>query len=119
ISRFNGLAHGIYGGDEALHGSNPTQGSELCTAVEMMFSLEKMLEITGNVSFAETLEKVAFNALPAQISDDFMERQYFQQANQIQITRQMYNFDVNHDGTDAVFGLLTGYPCCTSNMHQG
>lgn len=119
ISRFNGLAHGLYGGDEALHGSNPTQGSELCTAVEMMFSLEKMLEITGNVSFAETLEKVAFNALPAQISDDFMERQYFQQANQIQITRQMYNFDVNHDGTDAVFGLLTGYPCCTSNMHQG
>lgn len=119
IAHFNGLAHGLYGGDEALHGSNPTQGSELCTAVEMMYSLEKMLEITGEVPLAEALEKVAFNALPSQISDDFMTRQYFQQANQVQIKRQMYNFDVNHQGTDVVFGLLTGYPCCTSNMHQG
>lgn len=119
IKLFNGQAQGMYGGDEALHGNNPTQGSELCSAVELMFSLEKMIEITGDVGFAEHLEKVAFNALPTQISDDFMRRQYFQQANQVQITRQMYNFDVNHQGTDVVFGLLTGYPCCTSNMHQG
>src|SRR5690606_4697341 len=88
IRKFNGHPQGMYGGDEALHGSNPTQGSELCSAVEMMFSLEKMLEITGDVGFAEHLEKVAFNALPTQISDDFMRRQYFQQANQVQITRQ-------------------------------
>lgn len=119
IKLFNGQAQGMYGGDEGLHGNNPTQGSELCSAVELMFSLEKMIEITGDVGFAEHLEKIAFNALPTQISDDFMRRQYFQQANQVQITRQMYNFDVNHQGTDVVFGLLTGYPCCTSNMHQG
>lgn len=119
IKLFNGQAQGMYGGDEALHGNVATQGSELCSSVEMMFSLEKMLELTGDVEFAEHLEKVAFNALPTQISDDFMKRQYFQQANQVQIKRQMYNFDVNHNGTDLVFGLLTGYPCCTSNMHQG
>lgn len=119
IRIFNGQAQGMYGGDESLHGNNPTQGSELCSAVEFMYSLEKMVEITGDVDYIEHLEKIAFNALPAQISDDFMQRQYFQQANQVQIKRQMYNFDVNHSGTDLVFGLLTGYPCCTSNMHQG
>ncbi len=114
-----GQPQGLFGGDEALHSANPTQGSELCTAVEMMFSLETLLAITGEVRFADHLEKVAFNALPAQISDDFSSRQYFQQPNQVMITRQMRNFDVNHDGTDLCFGLLTGYPCCTSNMHQG
>jgi len=119
IRKHIGQPQGLYGGDEALHGNNPTQGSELCSAVEMMFSLETMLAITGDVQFADHLEKIAFNALPAQISDDFMSRQYFQQANQVMITRQMRNFDVNHDGTDVCFGLLTGYPCCTSNMHQG
>lgn len=119
IKLFNGQAQGMYGGDEALHGNAPTQGSELCSAVEFMYSLEKMVEITGDVDFAEHLEKIAFNAIPTQISEDFMSRQYFQQANQIQIKRQMYNFDINHGGTDLVFGLLTGYPCCTSNMHQG
>lgn len=121
IRKYNGMAHGLYGGDEALHGNNPTQGSELCTAVEMMFSLETMLPITGNTAYADQLEKIAFNALPAQVTDDFMNRQYFQQANQVMVTRHTRNFveDGNHRGTDLVFGLLTGYPCCTSNMHQG
>lgn len=119
LMKFNGMAHGLYGGDEALHGSDPTQGSELCSAVEMMFSMEKILSITGNSKFADRLEKIAFNALPAQVSDDFMRRQYFQQANQVMATRHIRNFDVNHHGTDLCYGLLTGYPCCTANMHQG
>ena len=119
IRHYNGMAHGLYGGDEALHGNNPTQGSELCTVVEMMFSLESMVSITGSVAYADQLEKIAFNALPAQVSDDFMGRQYFQQANQVMLTRHVRNFDQNHGGTDGCIGLLTGYPCCTSNMHQG
>jgi DUF1680 family protein len=119
IRKYIGQPQGLYGGDEALHSNNPTQGSELCSAVEMMFSLETLMAITGDVVFADQLEKVAFNALPAQISDDFATRQYFQQPNQVLITRHLRNFDVNHDGTDVCFGLFTGYPCCTSNMHQG
>jgi hypothetical protein len=119
LRTFNGMAHGLYGGDEALHGNDPTQGSELCSAVEMMFSLESTLAITGDVAYADQLEKIAFNALPTQISDDFMRRQYFQQANQVMSTRHPRNFGDNHGGTDVCFGLLTGYPCCTSNMHQG
>lgn len=119
IRHYHGQPQGMYGGDEAMHGSDPTQGSELCSAVELMFSLEEMTQITGDLQFAEHLEKIAFNALPTQISDDFMTRQYFQQANQVKITEGVRNFDVNHHGTDIVFGLLTGYPCCTSNLHQG
>lgn len=119
ICEFHGQPQGMYGGDEALHGSNPTQGSELCSAVEFMFSLEKMGEITGDIDYADHLERIAFNALPTQISDDFMSRQYYQQVNQIAVTRQRRNFDQEHEGTDNLFGLLTGYPCCTSNLHQG
>lgn len=119
IRKYNGMANGMYGGDEALHGNNPTQGSEFCSAVEMMFTLENMLSITGNTTYADHLEKIAFNALPTQANDDYSGRQYFQQANQVMITRHIRNFDVNHGGTDVCYGLLSGYPCCTSNMHQG
>ena len=35
------------------------------------------------------------------------------------LTRHMRNFRDNHGGTDVCMGLLTGYACCTSNMHQG
>lgn len=119
LRTFNGMANGLYGGDEALHGNNPTQGSELCSAVEMMFSLESILEISGEVRYADQLEKIAFNVLPSQITEDFMTRQYFQQSNQVMATRHIRNFDVNHSGTDLCYGLLSGYACCTSNMHQG
>jgi DUF1680 family protein len=119
LTKYNGMAHGLYGADESLHGNNPTQGSELCSAVEMMFSLESSLAITGDIDYADRLEKIAFNALPAQASEDYMTRQYFQQANQVSLTRAAHNFNVNHAGTDVVYGLLSGFPCCTSNMHQG
>ena len=121
LKKYNGQAQGMYGGDEPLHGNNPTQGVELCSIVEMMFSLEKMIEITGDLSFVDHLEKVAFNALPTQITDDFMHKQYLQQANQVMATRHKRNFyeDHSHVCTDVVYGSKTGYPCCYSNMHQG
>jgi len=119
IKKYNGFANGMYGGDEGLHGNKPTQGSELCSAVEMMFTLESILPVTGKVSYADHLEKIAFNTLPTQSTDDYLHRQYFQQANQVMITRATRNFVDDHRGTDVCFGLLTGYPCCTANMHQG
>ena len=119
VMRFHGWPTGLYGGDEHLHTANPTQGSELCAAVEMMFSLEKILEITGDPKWADKLERIAFNALPTQTTDAFDARQYYQQCNQIEISRKVRNFQVNYSGTDQLFGLLTGYPCCTANLHQG
>ncbi len=119
IRKYNGVPSGMYGGDELLHGNNPTQGSELCSAVELMFSLEEMTKITGDLSFVEHLERVAFNALPTQLTDDFMARQYFQQANQVNVSHCIHNFDITHGESDLVYGLLSGYPCCTSNFHQG
>lgn len=119
IRKYNGVPSGMYGGDELLHGNNPTQGSELCTAVELMFSLEEMTKITGDLSFVDHLERIAFNALPTQLTDDFMARQYFQQANQVDVSHCIHNFDISHGESDLVYGLLTGYPCCTSNFHQG
>ena len=121
IRQYNGQPQGMYGGDEGLHGNNPTQGSELCSAVEFMYSLEKMMEITGDLTLTDHLERIAFNALPTQITDDFMDKQYFQQANQVMVTRHAHNFyeDANHAETDIIYGTRTGYPCCFSNMHQG
>ncbi len=114
----HGFVNGMYGGDETLHGNNPTQGSELCSAVEMMFCFESILPITGDVYYADYLEKIAYNVLPTQISDDYSRKQYFQQVNQVQCTDEERNFFDDKNGR-IVFGTTTGYPCCISNMHQG
>ncbi|KYP15397.1 beta-L-arabinofuranosidase domain-containing protein [Flavihumibacter sp. CACIAM 22H1] len=119
IKTYQGQAQGMYGADELTRGGDPNLGSELCSTVELMYSLENMITITGDVAQMDHLEKITYNALPTQISDDFMTRQYYQQVNQVMISRQHRNFITNYDGTDQCFGLLSGFPCCTTNMHQG
>ncbi len=118
IRETHGFVNGMYGADEHMHGNNPTQGSELCSAVEIMFSFESILPITSDVYYADYLEKIAYNVLPTQTTDDFMRKQYFQQVNQALITNEGRNFFNDNNG-HLVFGTTSGYPCCVSNMHQG
>lgn len=113
-----GFPTGLWAGDELLHFGEPTRGSELCTATEMMYSLEEMFRITGNNTYLDLLERITYNALPTQITDAADARQYYQQVNQVAITRSWHNFSSPHNDTDLIYGLLTGYPCCTCNMHQ-
>jgi uncharacterized protein len=119
LKETHGFVTGMYGGDEALHGNDPTQGSEFCSAVEIMYSFESILPITGDMYYADYLEKVAYNVLPTQHSDDFMRRQYYQQTNQVMVTHEPRNFDCDYHGSATLFGTTTGYPCCLANMHQG
>ncbi len=113
------LPTGLWAGDEMMRFGRPTAGSELCTAVEMMFSLEKIIGITGDMRWADHLERIAYNVLPTQITDDYSARQYYSQINQISVTRQWRDFVSPYEDTPLLFGPLTGYPCCSSNMHQG
>ena len=119
LPRFISYPTGMFGGDEMLRDNDPTRGSELCSAVEFMYSLEEMMKITGNPFYAEYLERIAFNALPTQISKDFRLHQYYQQTNQVSISYGNHNFTIMQDGTANLMGFLTGYPCCLSNLHQG
>ena len=119
LRRDHGQITGMFSGDEPLHGTDPVQGTELCTVVELMYSLETLVRVTGGVAHADHLERVAYNALPAHVTRDYMARQYFQQPNQVLIDRNVSRFVQQNDGTSHLMGLLTGYPCCTVNMHQG
>jgi uncharacterized protein len=120
LKKYHGQPQGMYGADEPLHGKDPTKGVEFCSISEGMYSLETILAITGEMGYADQLEKITYNALPAQASDDFGYRQYFQAANQVYLTDKINSSfqSHSHKGTDFVFGTLTGYPCCTANMHQ-
>jgi len=68
LDQYHGLPNGMFSCDEHLAGRDPSQGSELCTVVEYMFSLEQSLAITGDASLGDKLERLAFNALPGAIS---------------------------------------------------
>lgn len=115
---YHGQVNGLFSGDEMLAGTHPSQGTELCAVVEYMFTLEHLVWIFGDGFYADMLEKVAFNALPAAISPDWRSHQYDQQANQVLCTLAKRNWTANGDESN-LFGLEPNYGCCTVNMHQG
>jgi hypothetical protein len=118
LDEHHGQVTGLYGADEHLSGSRPTQGTELCGVVEYMFSLERLVEIFGDAAFADRLEQLAYNALPGTCTPDFWAHQYDQQANQILCTVAKRRWSTNGDASN-IYGLEPNYGCCTSNMHQG
>ncbi len=116
----HGLPMGIYSADEDLHGNNPEQGTELCAIVEAMYSMEQTMAITGDVEYMDALEKMTYNALPTQTTDDYNAKQYYQIANQVQVKRGIFSFSLPFDREMTnVFGMRSGYTCCLANMHQG
>jgi DUF1680 family protein len=108
----------MFSGDEHFAGKDPSQGIELCAVVEAMFSYEQAFAIFGSPSLADRLEKVAYNALPATLSDDLWSHQYDQQPNQIACTRAHRQWSTNGNDSN-LFGLEPNFGCCTANLHQG
>ena len=120
LEEHHGTAVGTFTGDECLSGNSNTQGTELCAVVELMYTCEWCYAVTGDSIWAERLEKVAFNAMPATFTDDMWGHQYDQMVNQVACVEfpGRSHFRTNN-GESHLFGLEPNYGCCTANMHQG
>lgn len=116
--RNHGQAGGRFSGDEHLSGKSPSQGSELCSVVEYMFSLEELYEIFGDNKLADRLELLAYNSLPGTTTPDMWAHQYDQQANQVLVSAAKRNWTTNGDYSN-IYGLMPDFACCLANMHQG
>ncbi len=120
LDRYNGTAFEGFTGDEVLSGLDPTRGTELCSVVEQMYSYEEIYARTGESKWAERLEALAFNALPATLSEDMWTHQYVQQVNQTACRKTMIMAPFSTNGPYAhTFGLEPNFGCCTANFSQG
>ncbi|WP_419806699.1 beta-L-arabinofuranosidase domain-containing protein [Terriglobus sp.] len=118
LDKYHGLPNGMFSCDEHFAGPSPSQGSELCTVVETMFSLEQSLAILGDASIGDRLERLAFNALPGTFTDDMWAHQYNQQPNQVEVS--LHRKPWTTDGPESnLYGLEPNFGCCTANFHQG
>ena len=118
LDQYHGLPNGMFSCDEHFAGRNPSQGSELCTVVETMFSLEQSLAILGDATLGDRLEAIAFNALPGTFTDDMWAHQYNQEPNQVEVS--LHRKPWTTDGPESnLYGLEPNFGCCTANFHQG
>ena len=118
LDKYHGLPNGMFSCDEHLAGRNPSQGSELCTVVETMYSLEQSLAILGDARIGDRLERIAFNALPGTFTDDMWAHQYDQEPNQVEVSLHRKPWTTNGPESN-LYGLEPNFGCCTANFHQG
>lgn len=78
------MSDGMYMADEEVQGAGHTasRGTETCSVVETMFSMRTAYEITGNITFMDRLETLAFNSLPAALWPDVTANVYHHCSNQ-------------------------------------
>src|SRR5439155_16680606 len=114
----HGLSVGMQSGTEFLAGRSPGQGIEFCAIVEQMLSDETIVRIFGDGKYADRLEQIAYNALPAAWNRDLTALRYYTLPNHIIARRGNQGFGQNYDN-GIVYGPRSGFPCCCFNVHQG
>jgi len=114
----HGQVGGRFSGDEHLSGRSPDRGTELCSVVEYMFSLEELYQIFGENSLADRLELLTYNSLPGTTTADMWAHQYDQQSNQVLVSVAKRDWSTNRDQSN-IYGLMPNFACCLANMHQG
>lgn len=119
LDQSHGLPNGTISGDECLAGKSPLVGTELCSIVEHMYSLETISDYCDDVEIGDRLERLAFNALPATLTKDMWAHQYVQQVNQVECSVKPNHLYTTNSDESNIYGLEPHFGCCTSNLHQG
>ena len=104
--------------DEIIRDINHTHGTELCGVVERILSAGIAVGILGDSFIGDHIEKVAFNALPACLTSDLKNHQYFTLQNAATVSNGYHGF-VNDHGDTTAYGAPGGFECCFNNLHMG
>ena len=113
-----GRIDGQISGTEMLSGRRSTDGVELCADIERIISNTVAINAIGDASLGDSLEKVAYNSLPAHTSPRMRQITYYQLPNQIAATFGGHGFTQDY-GNGNVPGPHSGFPCCCYNWHAG
>lgn len=111
---------GLYAADEnARKGyADPRQATETCTMVEMMWSDEMLLTMSGDPKWADRCEDVAFNSLPASMTPDEKALHYLTAPNLVRIDAANHSPDYENGGPMLLFNPYD-HRCCQHNSGMG
>ena len=111
---------GMFGSDEnCRHGYvDPRQGTETCGFVEQMLSDEILMAQTGDMMWAANLEDVAFNSLPAAMTEDMKALRYLTCPNMVQSDSRNHHPGVDNRGPFFSMNPFSSR-CCQHNHAMG
>jgi len=98
---------------------DPRQGFETCSMVESMHSFEMLTKITGDPTWGDRTEEMAFNNLPASSTPDYRALHYLTGANMVQLDKGNKAPGIQNSGTMLSYSPFQVYRCCQHNISHG
>jgi len=115
-----GRVDGMLNGTEPLTDRSSTGGTEMCAIVERILAATVAMKVLGDAYIGDQLERIGYNALPADLSPDLRGLRYYILPNQPKCTNENLGFRHNGRGRNAICpSPHSGYACCRSNFHHG
>jgi hypothetical protein len=118
--RYGQVPGGMFGGDENCRPgySDPRQAVETCGMVEQMLSDELLLQITGDPSWADNCENVAFNSYPAALMPDLRALRYLTAPNMVVSDFKNHAPGIDNSGPFLMMNPFSSR-CCQHNHSMG
>ncbi len=119
-ARFGQVPGGMFGSDEVCRPGfvDPRQATETCGFVEQMLSDEILFQITGDPSWGDHCETVAFNSYPAAVMPDFRALRYLTAPNMVLSDSKNHAPGINNGGPFLLMNPFSSR-CCQHNHSQG
>ncbi len=118
LERDHVLIDGVPSATEHLRGIYSTAGHETCVITDYLWSLGWLLRTTGNVKYADAMERACFNALPGAVTPDFKALQYFSGPNQCIAGARTNHHPHGITGSHISFRPNPATECCPGNVHR-
>jgi hypothetical protein len=118
--RYGQVPGGMFGGDENCRAgySDPRQAVETCGMVEQMFSDELLQQISGDASWADQCEDVAFNTYPAATLPDMRALRYLTAPNMTLSDAANHSPGIQNGGPFLLMNPFSSR-CCQHNHGMG
>ena len=118
--RYGQVPGGMFGGDENSRPGyfDPRQAVETCGMVEQMFSDELLAQISGDTSWADNCEDVAFNTYPAALTPDMRALRYLTAPNMAVSDSKNHSPGIENSGPFLMMNPFSAR-CCQHNHSMG
>ena len=123
LDKWQGQVTALFCADEVFCGRAAHRGTETCTVVEAMASLELAFTTFGDAALMDRIERLAFNAMPAALTADMWTHVYVQNANSVfagrtgpaeaavDPSRRHHSLHYQHQSTRTKGGCNPNAPC--------
>lgn len=118
ILAYHTLADGVPSGNEPHDGNSSKATHETCAVSDFQWTLGYFLEATGDVRWADQMERICFNGAMGVVSKDFKSHQYYGSTNVV-VADDKASPAIFTGGTDRLSYRIGHVPaCCTGNISR-